>query len=452
MAEKFSYKTEDDLKSAISSMGLKIRLSDDLSSLSKPLIINGRRAENRFAILPMEGCDSELDGSPSFLVSRRYLRFFTGGAGLVWWEANAVVEEGRANEHQMMITDSNLPLFKAQLKMLKNEAEKLNGYSPISILQLTHSGRYSRPSGHKPAPLVPQRDPILDPRTGVISDDQVVTDEYLESLIPHYVRSAELAREAGYDGVDVKACHRYLLSELLASHTRGGRFGGSFENRISLILEIIRSIKKSVGDDFIIASRFNVFDAHPYPYGFGEDKEDFWKFDETEPLEFVRQIVKEGVSLLSNSAGNPYYIYPQVTRPFDTSSEGIPVPEEHQLQSIERLFSFTEKIQKAAGDVPVIGNGYTWLREFLANAGAANIEDGRCQMVGLGREAIAYPDAPKDVLKHGAMQRGRCCITCSKCTQMMRDHGMDGCVVRDSELYAPMFQRQHKEAKERANG
>ena len=452
MAEKFSYKTEDDLKSAISSMGLKIRLSDDLSSLSKPLIINGRRAENRFAILPMEGCDSELDGSPSFLASRRYLRFFTGGAGLVWWEANAVVEEGRANEHQMMITDSNLPLFKAQLKMLKNEAEKLNGYSPISILQLTHSGRYSRPSGHKPAPLVPQRDPILDPRTGVISDDQVVTDEYLESLIPHYVRSAELAREAGYDGVDVKACHRYLLSELLASHTRGGRFGGSFENRISLILEIIRSIKKSVGDDFIIASRFNVFDAHPYPYGFGEDKEDFWKFDETEPLEFVRQIVKEGVSLLSNSAGNPYYIYPQVTRPFDTSSEGIPVPEEHQLQSIERLFSFTEKIQKAAGDVPVIGNGYTWLREFLANAGAANIEDGRCQMVGLGREAIAYPDAPNDVLKHGAMQRGRCCITCSKCTQMMRDHGMDGCVVRDSELYAPMFQRQHKEAKERVNG
>ena len=452
MAEKFSYKTEDDLKSAISSMGLKIRLSDDLSSLSKPLIINGRRAENRFAILPMEGCDSELEGSPSFLVSRRYLRFFTGGAGLVWWEANAVVEEGRANEHQMMITDSNLPLFKAQLKMLKNEAEKLNGYSPISILQLTHSGRYSRPSGHKPAPLVPQRDPILDPRTGVISDDQVVTDEYLESLIPHYVRSAELAREAGYDGVDVKACHRYLLSELLASHTRGGRFGGSFENRISLILEIIRSIKKSVGDDFIIASRFNVFDAHPYPYGFGEDKEDFWKFDETEPLEFVRQIVKEGVSLLSNSAGNPYYIYPQVTRPFDTSSEGIPVPEEHQLQSIERLFSFTEKIQKAAGDVPVIGNGYTWLREFLANAGAANIEDGRCQMVGLGREAIAYPDAPNDVLKHGAMQRGRCCITCSKCTQMMRDHGMDGCVVRDSELYAPMFQRQHKEAKERVNG
>ncbi len=452
MAEKFSYKTEKELKNAISSKGLNIRLSDDLSSLSKPLVINGKKTENRFAILPMEGCDSELDGSPSFLVSRRYLRFFTGGAGLVWWEANAVVEEGRANEHQMMLTDSNLPLFRAQLKMLKNEAEKVNGYSPISILQLTHSGRYSRPSGHKPAPLVPQRDPILDPRTGVVSDNQIVTDEYLESLIPHYVRSAELAREAGYDGVDVKACHRYLLSELLASHTRGGRFGGSFENRISLILEIIRSIKKSVGDDFIIASRFNVFDAHPYPYGFGEDKEDFWKFDEEEPMSFVKRIVEEGVSLLSNSAGNPYYIYPQVTRPFDTSSEGIPVPEEHQLQSIDRLFSFTEKIQKAAGDVPVIGNGYTWLREFLANAGAANIEDGRCQMVGLGREGIAYPDAPNDVLKHGGMERGKCCITCSKCTQMMRDHGMDGCVVRDSELYAPMFQRQHKEAKERTNG
>lgn len=452
MAEKFNYKTKSDLEKAIKDLGVNIPLSDDFSVFSKPLTIKGRKVENRFAILPMEGCDSTLEGSPSFLVARRYLRFFTGGAGLVWWEANAVVREGRANERQMMLTDENLPEFKALLKMLKNESMKINGYAPVSIMQLTHSGRYSRPVGHKAAPIVPQRDPILDGRTGVVSDEQIVTDEYLEGLVKHYVHSAELAKEAGYDGVDVKACHRYLMSELLASHTRGGRFGGSFENRISLILEIIREIKKAVGDDFIIASRFNVFDAHPYPYGFGEDKDDFWKFDETEPMEFVKRITKEGVSLLSNSAGNPYYIYPQVTRPFDTSSEGIPVPEEHQLQSIERLFSFTEKIQKAAGDIPVIGNGYSWLREFLANAGAANISMGRCQMVGLGREAIAYPDAPNDVLKNGCMERGKCCITCSKCTQMMRDHGMDGCVVRDSELYAGMFQRQHKEAKERANG
>ncbi len=442
----FSYKTLDELKNDIEKQGLNIGLDEDISILSEKLEINGKTAENRIAILPMEGCDSERDGSPSFLVTRRYSRFFNGGAGLVWWEANAVKEEGRANERQMMITDGNLKYFRAQMKMLNENALSKNGYRPISILQLTHSGRYSRPEGHSARPLVPQRDPILDSRSGVKDDSSVVTDEYLESLIPYYAHSALLAREAGYDGVDVKACHRYLLSELLASHTREGKFGGSFENRTKLIVEIIRAIKKEVGSDFIIASRFNVFDAHPYPYGFGEDKNDMWVFDSTEPLDFVRLVVKEGVSLLSNSAGNPYYIYPQVTRPFDQSSEGIPNPEEHQLKSIERLFEFTGKIQEASGNIPVIGNGYSWLREFAVNAGSYNIRKKRASMIGFGRQGLAYPDAANDILKEGAMKRNKCCVTCSKCTQMMRDHGIDGCVVRDAELYAPIFKKQREEA------
>jgi len=377
MASKFNYSSLGELKADIEGKGVYIPLSEDTSILRTGLKIKGKEVKNRFAVLPMEGCDSGTDGSPSFLVARRYRRFFFGGAGLVWWEANAVVPEARANERQMMLTDNNLPEFRAMLKTLNERAIEKNGYRPISILQLTHSGRYSRPVGHAAAPLVPERDPILDKITGVKSDGQVVSDEYLEGLVKRYAHSAMLAKAAGYDGVDVKACHRYLLSELLASRTRKGKYGGSFENRISLILEIIEAIRKEVGDDFIIASRFNVFDAHPYPYGFGEDKDDMWKFDEGEPLEFVRRITKAGVSLLSNSAGNPYYIYPQVTRPFDVSSEGIPEPEESQLESISRLFSFTEEIQKAAGDVPVVGNGYTWLREYLLNAASANISLGR---------------------------------------------------------------------------
>ena len=450
--EKFRFATLGEIREKAEALGTDIRFSEDLGVLSVPVEIHGKKAANRFAVLPMEGCDSNRDGSPSDLVKRRYERFFLGGSGLVWWEANAVVEEGRANELQMMITDENIGAFSSLLSDLKKKAEEKNSYVPLSILQLTHSGRYSRPVGHKAAPIIPQHDPILDPRVGLRGDEPVCTDEYLESLIPRYAHSAVLAREAGFDGVDVKACHRYLLSELLASHTREGKYGGSFENRIALILEIIRAIRKAAGDDFIIASRFNVFDAHPYPYGFGEDKEDMWKFDPTEPMEFVRRIIKEGVSLLSNSAGNPYYIYPQVTRPFDQSSMGIPTPAEHPLESISRLFDFTAAIQKAAGSVPVIGNGYTWLREFLPYAAAANIEDGRCTMVGLGRESIAYPDAPADVLRKGAMERSKCCVTCSKCTQIMRDHGTTGCVVRDSAVYAPLYKKFRAEAEERENG
>lgn len=448
--EMFHYKSLDELQEAMTRLEVDIDCSSDLSVCSRPVKVGENSAPNGFAILPMEGCDSLPDGTPSDLVIRRYRRFFSGGAGLIWWEANAVVQEGRANELQMMLTDENLGAFADLLKDCRKDALDHNGSVPLSVLQLTHSGRYSRPVGHVPAPIVPQRDPVLDPRSGVDSERCICTDDYLESLVPCYVHSAVLAQEAGFDGVDIKACHRYLLSELLASHTREGRFGGSYENRTRLILTIIREIRKACGDDFILASRFNVFDAHPYPYGFGEDEHDMWRFNPEEPVRFVKDMVSAGIDLLSNSAGNPYYIYPQVTRPFDVSSQGIPVPQEHPLESIARLFEFTRIVQEAAGDVPVVGNGYTWLRNFIPYIGAANLASHSCSFIGLGRCAIAYPDAPRDILSGRGMDPRKCCVTCSRCTQIMRDHGRTGCVIRDADTYAPLYLQYREEADARA--
>ena len=448
--EAFNFNSLNELSAKIDSLGVTVKLTKDLSPLKQPVKIGNMESPNAIAILPMEGCDSNPDGSPSELVQRRYMRLAAGGAGLIWWEACAVVPEGRANELQMMLTAENLESFKSLLAKTNAESIEKNGYRPVNILQLTHSGRYSRPVGHKAAPIIPQHDPILDPRVGIDESYPVATDEYLDSLVAHYVNSSKLAREAGFDGVDIKACHRYLLSELLASHTREGRHGGSFENRTRLLRDIITAVRAELGDSIIIASRFNVFDAHPYPYGFGEDKNDFMTFDPTEPLQLVKMLCESGVQLLSNSAGNPYYIYPQVTRPFDTSSMGVPIPEEHQLQSIERLFAFTRLIQEAAGDIPVIGNGYSWLRQFIPNSGAANIADGSCSMVGIGRQAFAYPDFPRDVLVDGAAEAKKSCIACSKCTQIMRDHGRTGCVIRDSKVYAPLLKEARDDAEARA--
>lgn len=446
--ETFKFQSLEDLKEKIGELSVDISIETDISPLQQAVKVGNRVAPNAFAVLPMEGCDSNPDGSPSDLVKRRYERFATGGAGLLWWEANAVVPEGRANELQMMMTKDNLGEFKQLLSDVKEKAQNKNGsdFHSVHVLQLTHSGRYSRPVGHSMAPIILQHDPILDLRMGLTEEYPVATDEYLESLIPQYVNSALLAKEAGFDGVDIKACHRYLISELLASHTREGKYGGSFENRSRLLLDIISTVKKAVGDDFIIASRFNVFDAHPYPYGFGCSKEDLWKFDATEPISLTKKMCQAGVNLLSNSAGNPYYIYPQVTRPFDQSSQGIPIPEEHPLVSISRLFSFTRKIQEAAGEIPVVGNGYTWLRQFMPQVGAANLKAGACQFIGLGRSSFAYPDAPYELLQTGRFDPQKCCTTCSQCTQIMRDHGRSGCVIRDSKIYASL----RKEARESA--
>ena len=226
--EKFNFKTLDEVRAKAKELGTDLSFSEDLSPLFQPRKVGRCTAPNSMAVLPMEGCDSETDGSPSELVERRYLRFASGGAGLLWWEACAVVPEGRANELQMMLTASNRSKFAALLKKTNAAAADKNGadHRPVNILQLTHSGRYSRPEGHIARPLVPQHDPILGK-----GDEVIVTDEYLDALTERYVQSALLAKEVGFDGVDIKSCHRYLLSELLASHTREGKYGGSFENR-----------------------------------------------------------------------------------------------------------------------------------------------------------------------------------------------------------------------------
>lgn len=445
--EKFKFRTQEELKEKIEELGTGMGLSGDLALFGKPVKVRSKLAPNSIAVLPMEGCDSNPDGTPSELTSRRYHRFFTGGAGLIWFEACAVTPEGKANPLQMMLTQENRDKFRDLLTELHELAQKDHSYRPLAILQLTHSGRYSRPV-FKQAPIIAQHDPYLDGRVGIDEKHPVVTDDYLDNLKTKYVQSALLAKEAGFDGVDIKACHRYLISELLASHTREGKYGGSFENRIRFLVDTIREVRNAVGEDFIVACRFNVYDAHPYPYGFGVSKDDASVYNLEEPLELVRRMCSAGVDLLSNSAGNPYYNHPEVTRPFDQATLDGETPNEHPLVSIKRLFDFTARIQEAAGDVPVIGNGYSWLRQYAPYAGAYNLREGNISMMGMGRSSFAYPNAPKDILTHGAMEPRLCCIACSKCTQIMRDHGKTGCVIRDSEVYLPLY----KEAREATLG
>lgn len=444
--KRFRYMSLEEFKQEIKNQNVHIELTEDLSPLKNHVKIGHLTTSNAMAILPMEGCDSNTDGSMSELTKRRYMRFSTGGSSLIWWEANAVVQEGKANPQSLMLTKENVGSFQEFLKESRIAGKESNHVSLIHILQLTHSGRYSRP-GEKRAPMVAFRDPILDERSGVFHDAQVVTDEYLDSLTEKYVKSALLAKEAGFDGVDIKACHKYLLSELLGGFTRKGKYGGeSLENRSRFLIQTVESIRKAVGDDFIIGCRLNMFDVHPYPYGFGCDKNDIYKFDSTEPVALIKMLVKSGVNVFALSSSNPYYIYPQFGRPFDIPSLGVPEPEESQLSIIEKIFEYTRIAQAAAGDVPVIGNGYSWLRKYIPNAAAANIKSHACSMVGLGRSSFAYPDAAHDIFTKGEMDSKKVCVCCSKCTQIMRDHGSTGCVVRDSAVYVPKY----KEAREGA--
>ena len=98
----------------------------------------------------------------------------------------------------------------------KQAAWKEYKHEPFCIVQLTHSGRFSKPTGDR-KPIIAVHDRVFDHNVGIDENYPVVTDRELERIRDSFVEASRLAKKAGFDAVDIKACHRYLLSELLAA-------------------------------------------------------------------------------------------------------------------------------------------------------------------------------------------------------------------------------------------
>lgn len=310
-----------------------------------------------------------------------------------------------------------------------------NGFEPIVLLQATHSGRYSKPEG-TPAPLIAYNNPIFE-GDSPISGDRILSDDYLYGLIDKFGTTAALAERAGFDGVDIKCCHRYLNSELLSAYNRPGDFGGTLDNRTRLLRSGVQSAQAATGKDFIVTSRLNVYDGFPYPYGWGVREGAGTEIDLSEPLELVRVLHESlGMKLLDVSIGNPYF-NPHVNRPYDG---GPYVPDEHPLEGVARMAHCVGEIQRAFPALKVMSSGLSYLRQFSANLAAGELESGVCTLAGFGREAFAYPTFARDILLHGGMEPGKCCIACGKCTELMRAGSTAGCVIRD-EAYLPIYRR-----------
>ena len=431
-------------------MGVAVDAVEDVSILAKPVEFGGLVIPNSLAVHPMEGCDGDAQGRPDKLTVRRYERFAAGGAGLIWAEAIAILHEARANPRQLWLHEGSKEAFAAMAKRSREKAAEANGakHRPVIIAQLTHSGRYSKP-GSAPRPIIPERDPYRDPmapqpkpdtnRKSKIPDDwPIVTDEYLDQLQNAYVEAARIAFDVGFDAVDIKACHGYLINELLACHNRPGKYGGSFENRTRFMLDVIDRIRAELGDKARIVTRMGVYDAIPYPYGWGVDKSDYTKPDLTEPKRLIGLLRQRGVQLINITIANPYY-NPHVGRPFNEPIVGGYAEPEHPLAGVARLVRITGEIQKQFPDIAFVGTGYSWLRTLFANVGAANKAKGLVTLIGAGRMGFAYPDFARDIVKHGRMYPEKVCVGCSACTQIMRDSGKTGCVVRDNEVYGPIF-------------
>lgn len=445
--EPFHFHTVEGLRQQIRQLQLDLELSEDISPLLEPLQVGRFTLPNRLVVLPMEGCDGTSDGEPDELTFRRYHRFAAGGAGVLWFEATAVVREGRANPRQLWLHEKTVPAFRTLVAQTHRAAREANGSTqrPLLILQLTHSGRYSRP-GRTSEPIIAHHSPYLDPTHHLPPDYPLISDDALERLEDAYVTAAGCALRAGFDGVDIKACHRYLISELHASFTReNSRYGGaSFENRARFFRNVVRKIREAV-PDLLVTSRLNAYDAMAYPYGFGVDRQHPEQPDLSEPLELVRFLREHGAPLVNITIGNPYY-NPHVNRPFDLPTLGAPMPAEHPLTGVHRFVQIVRQVQTTFPGLAVIGGGYSWLRQFFPYLAAANVRAGWVSLVGLGRMAFAYPDCLRDLQRLGRLQPDKVCVACSACTQIMRDGGRSGCVPRDATVYEPIYKTGRAEA------
>jgi NADPH-dependent glutamate synthase beta subunit-like oxidoreductase/2,4-dienoyl-CoA reductase-like NADH-dependent reductase (Old Yellow Enzyme family) len=360
---------------------------------------------------------------------------------MIWGEAAAVALEGRANPRQLLMAPENLEGLRKLVEEAHWAAQEVLGedHRPLLVAQLTHSGRYSKPRGF-PEPIIAHHSGPLDPRHGLPADYPLISDGELEALQDNYVVAARVARDAGFDAVDVKACHRYLINELLASHTReNSRYGGSFENRTRFLLEVIRRLAAEV-PGIILTTRLNVYDALPHPWGFGMAADGSMQPDLAEPIELLRLLSAAGVQFVSLGYGNPYY-NPHVERPYDTAEVGGYLPQEHPLVDIALMCDLNRRLHEAVPDLPLIATGLSWLRQFFPPVAAAMVKQGWAALAGVGRMALAYPDFARELMERGSLTPTKLCIACSSCTQIMRDGGRAGCAVRDHEIYGPIFQQ-----------
>lgn len=261
--------------------------------LNSKIQFNNITAPNRVLIQPMEGCDGTADGTPDELTKRRYMRFAESGAGVIWFEAVAVCREGRANPRQLSINNENVNEFKQLLSDIRRVSCEKFGYAPVIIMQATHSGRYSKPNG-TPEPIIAYRNSVYEAGKEDLPY-HIITDEECDEITGFYAKSARLAAEAGFDGVDVKCCHGYLFDEFLSAYTREGKYGGSLENRTRLYLSCVDSVKKNIKDNMFVTTRFNAYDGFDYPYGFGVNENN--EIDLTEAKAVISELQKEEWSL-----------------------------------------------------------------------------------------------------------------------------------------------------------
>jgi 2,4-dienoyl-CoA reductase-like NADH-dependent reductase (Old Yellow Enzyme family) len=371
-----------------------------------------------------------------------------------------VCDEGRANPNQLRIgPDTVEDIADLRAGLVDQHRGRFGTAEDLVVgLQLTHSGRFSRPSGPV-APRTAYSHPYLDPRVSATEAD-IVSDDELDRLLELFVSAAELAAQAGFDFVDVKSCHGYLLHELLSGVDRPGPYGGALAGRSRFLCRTIEAIRNRI-PELGVGVRLSIYDFSPfragpdgtgvpeerrsYRYAFGGDGTGVGiDLDESDRL--IGWLEDLGVTMVCVTAGSPYYC-PHAQRPaYFPPSDGYQPPND-PLVDVARLINASAALKAQHPDVVMVGTGYSYLQEWLPNVAQWQIRNNRIDLAGIGRMALSYPDLPADVLSGRAIDRRRICRTFSDCTTAPRSGLVSGCFPLDDYYKAMPIRAEVAKAK-----
>ncbi|MDR1206430.1 MAG: NADH:flavin oxidoreductase [Peptococcaceae bacterium] len=226
-----------------------------MKHLLEPMKAGGLSLKNRLVMPPMATNKAEADGA----VSPGILDYYgdktqSGLLGLVITEHHFVSPGGQAHPNQLSAADD------AKLDGLKALADVIHRGGSPAVIQINHAGGMASSKLTGREPLAPSAVHIPRKRDGALPRELAKAE--IASIVGDFAAAARRARDAGFDGVEIHAAHGFLLQQFYTPliNKRKDEYGGSVENRIRVILEIVAAIQSDIGKDFPVLVRLGAFD------------------------------------------------------------------------------------------------------------------------------------------------------------------------------------------------
>ncbi|KZZ13585.1 NADH oxidase [Oleiphilus sp. HI0130] len=339
-----------------------------MPALNSPYQINNKtEVKNRLFKSAMSEQLGDKQHNPDLRLERLYAKWAEGGTGLLV-TGNVMIDRGALGEPKNVVLDEQ-----SDLNAFRRWAKASQHTGATVWMQLNHPGKQI-PKFLNSQPVAPSAIPLSGGLEASFACPRALHDEEIGGIIKRFANAARLAKETGFDGVQIHGAHGYLVSQFLSPHhnQRKDKWGGSLENRMRFVEAVYAAIREQVGDDFPVGIKLNSAD---YSKG---------GFSHEEAMQVIQKLSGLGIDLIEVSGGT--YESPSMIGHKVASSTA-----KREAYFLE----FAESIRKEITTPLVVTGGFR-----SARAMQDALDSNACDMIGLARPLAIAPDAAAQVLNN----------------------------------------------------